>query len=254
MLAGQEAVMKRILAPALLILVVAVGGARAGVDVSFGGDVAIGDDANLFFSISSRHYDRDPRVVEDWGRRYFHDPDDLAVAMFLGGHCDNGPEYFFNLRKQGLGWFEISNRCRVPADVYFLPVTRDPGPPYGNAYGHWKKHKKDRKHAVVLSDADIRNLVAVRMAHEYYGVPVDVAMQWRSSGRDVRTVMNDEYRKRHTRHTTKSVSDHGDDDHGHGHKDDGDQNKGQGTGQGTGKDNSAKSHGKGNGNGNKGGK
>jgi len=235
--------MKRIFAPALLILVLAVGGARAGVDVSFGGDVAIGDDANLFFSISSRHYDRDPRVVEDWGRRYFHDPDDLAVAMFLGGHCDNGPEYFFQLRQQGLGWFEISNRCRVPADVYFLPVTHDPGPPYGNAYGHWKKHKKDPKHAVVLNDDDIRRLVAVRMAHEYYRVPVDVAMQWCSSGYDIRRVMNGEYRQRHSGGGKDSGKHHGDDDNGKGEK----NKNGKSENGKSGKSN-------GNGNGNKGGK
>jgi hypothetical protein len=188
---------KQIFAFALISLVLAGGIARAGVDVAFGADVKVGDDASLFLSISSRYFDRDQRVIDDWGRRYFPDPDDLAVALFLSRHCDKGPEYAFDLRKQGLGWFEISNRCQVPLDVYLLPVDRDPGPPYGKAYGHWKKYRHDRKYVVVLDDNDIRNLVAVRMAHEYYGVPVDVAMQWRSSGRDIRSLMTGQYRERH---------------------------------------------------------
>lgn len=220
--------MKRIPVVALFILVMAVGSARAGTDVSFGAAVPVGDDANLFLSISSRYFDRDQRVIADWGRRFYPDPDDLAVALFLSRHCDKDPEFFFGLRQQGLGWFEISNRCRVPVDVYFVPVARDPGPPYGKAYGHWKKYKHDRKHVVVLDDGDIRNLVAVRMVHEYYGVPVEVAMQWRSTGHDVRKVMNSEYRQRHTEKGARGA---GDDERGKDRKDHQNQkNKGKGKG------------------------
>jgi hypothetical protein len=202
--------LKRTIAFALLSLVLTAGAAPAGGDVDFGANVQVGDDSNLFFSISSRYFGRDQRDVEDWGRRYYPDPDDLAVALFLSRHCDNGPEFAFNLRQQGMGWFEISNRCRVPVEVYFLPIDRDPGPPYGRAYGHWKKYRHDHKYVMVLDDADIRNLVAVRMAHEYYGVPIDVAMRWRSSGRDIRSLMAGEYRERHAKK-------HGGDDRGKGH-------------------------------------
>lgn len=171
--------------------------AAAGVDVAFGADVPVGDDARLFFSISSRYFDRDVRAVEDYSRRYYPNPDDLSVALFLSSHCDRSPEWFFSLRKEGLGWFEIGNRCRVPFDSWFVPVSQDPGPPYGKAYGYWKKHKKNPKTRVVLTDADCRNLVAVRVAHEYYGVPVRTAMEWRASGTRVDRVMAGEYRKRH---------------------------------------------------------
>ncbi len=85
----------------------------------------------------------------------------------------------------------------IPVDAYFVTVKRDPGPPYGKAYGYWKKHKHDRGTKMVLADVDVRNLVAVRMAHEYYGVPVEVAMEWRSGGRNLADVMSDEYQKRH---------------------------------------------------------
>ena len=85
----------------------------------------------------------------------------------------------------------------VPVGAWFVPVQGDPGPPYGKAYGHWKKHKRNPKAAVVLVDADIRNLVAVRVIHEYYGVPVKAAMEWRASGRDLRNLVSDEYHRRH---------------------------------------------------------
>lgn len=189
--------MKRISALCLLVLLGVAGAAGAGVDVSFGANVPVGDDGNLFVSISSRYFDREPRVVEDWHRRYYPDPDDLAVALFLSRHCDQDPEFIFNLRKKGVGWFEISNRCRVPVDAYFVTVRRDPGPPYGKAYGHWKKHKRDRNYVMVLSDDDVRHLVGARMIHDYYGVPYETAMKWRAKDRDVRVIMAREYRQRH---------------------------------------------------------
>ena len=180
--------------------------ARAGIDIDFGANVPLGDDANLFFSISSRYFDRDVRVVQDWNR-YFPRPDDLAVALHLSRYCDRGPDFFVSLRRAGVGWLEISNRCNVSPDVFFVPVERDPGPPYGKAYGYWRKHQHDPRARVVLSDREVRDLVAVRMAHEYYGVPVETAMDWRRSGRDVRRVMVGEYKGRHDK--AKGGGDHG---------------------------------------------
>lgn len=231
--------MKRICLLSLLTLLTCAGAAVAGVDIDFGAAAPVGDDGNLFVSISSRYFGREPRQVEDWQRRYYPDPDDLAVALFLSGHCDKGPEYTFNLRRQGVGWFEIANRCRVPVDVFFVPIGYDPGPPYGHAYGHWKKHKHDRAHVMVLDDDDIRHLVAARMIHEYYGVPFETAMKWGATDRDIRVVMAHEYRERHGKGGGRDVGGRekgrdGDDadDHRHG-KVKGDDHKG-------GKDNSGK--------------
>ena len=79
---------------------------------------------------------------------------------------------------------------------WFVRVKGDPGPPFDEAYGNWKKHRKDPQ-AMALSDDEARSLIAVRMIHEYYDVPVDVAMDWRSSGRDLPTLMATEYERRH---------------------------------------------------------
>jgi len=199
--------MKRMTTLCLLVLLagagaalVGTGAALAGVDVYFGANAHVGDDASLFVSISSRYFGREPRVIEDWQRRYYPDPDDLAVALFLSSNCDRDPEFFFSLRKQGVGWFEIANRCHVPVKVFFLSLESDPGPPYGNAYGHWRKYRRDHRHVMALSDDDIRHLVGARMIHEYYGVPLETAMTWRAGAHDVRSVMAREYRQRHGGH------------------------------------------------------
>ena len=169
----------------------------AGIDIDLGVAAKIDDRTDLYFSISSRYFDQDRETVSYWGARY-RDPDDLAVVLFIRRHSGRSLDELYALRQQrGLTWWEIAVRFGVPAEAWFVPVERNPGPPYGKAYGHWKKHKHDRRTPVVLSDADLRNLVAVRMVHEYYGVSVDIAMEWRSEGRDLRLLMTDEYKKRH---------------------------------------------------------
>ncbi len=174
---------------------VLVGGqpASAGLDVDLGASVRVGDDTDLFVNISSRYFGRDSRMVADMGTRY-SDPDDLSVALFLAHRSRRDPVEIWRLRERGLSWWDIGMRFNIPADAWFVAVRRRPGPPYGNAYGHWKNGKNS---AYRMTDADARNLVAVRMIHEYYGVPVNVAMEWRASGQSIRTLMTREYRHRH---------------------------------------------------------
>ncbi len=202
--------------------------AQAGVDVNFGANVHAGDDARLFVSITSRYFDREPRDVEGWQERCYPDPDDLAVALFLSANGDMDPDAIFALRKQGLGWFEVSQRCHVPVVAFFPAVARDPGPPYGKAYGHWRKYRRDHRHVMKLNDEEIRHLVGAQVIRDYYGVPLETAMKWRSSGRDVRSVMVREYRSRHGGREGKGEDKaeggkgdkpRGDDDKPHGHDD-----------------------------------
>lgn len=176
----------------------------AGVDVDFGANIRIDDNTNLFFNISSRYFDRDRVVVDRWGPR-FTNPDDLAVFFFLAQQSGRSPDVIFALRRQGLNWWEVGVRVGVPMDAWFVPVQVTPGPPYGKAYGHWKKHRKHPSSRPRLSDADARNLVAVRVIHEYYGMPVDAAMRLRASGRPVDRLVVDEYDRRHSRPMHGSV-------------------------------------------------
>lgn len=207
--------------------------ARAGVDISFGANVPVGDDGNLFFSISSRYFDRDPVVINTWARRY-PNPDDLAVSLFIAQRSGKAPDFIFSLRQRGLSWYDVGTRCGVPVDAWYVPVASErPGPPYGNAYGYWKHHQRDPHYVVRLSDIDARNLVAVRMVHEYYGVSPEVAMEWRRGGDNLRTIMSREYRNRHGKHGPEGARGHDrddrhDDDNGHGH--------GHGNGHGHGHD------------------
>jgi len=205
------------LGAALATTLAASPAARAGFDVDFGAAVRVNDDTDLYFAISSRYFDRDRREVDHWGRRC-DDPDDLAVALFIGRHSGRSLNEIFDLRHRGRTWWEIGVRFGIPADAWFVPVRRDPGPPYGKAYGHWKKRGRDERRTLVLSDRDARNLVAVRVMHEYYGVSAELAMEWRSGGTDLSVLVSDQYRERHHVSKDKGKSKHESHDHpGHGH-------------------------------------
>jgi hypothetical protein len=179
--------------------------AKAGVDINFGASVQLNDRSDLYFSISSNYFNRDRDTLERWGAQ-FRDPDDLAVALFISGHSERALGEIWKLRHQRrMTWWEISAHYGMSIDVWFVNVKHDPGPPYGKAYGHYKKHKQKHKqkhkhddHAtIVLTDFDVRNLVAVRVAHEYYGVSIETAMEWRIDGTNLRDLMSDQYEKRH---------------------------------------------------------
>lgn len=172
------------------------GTARAGVDIDLRANVPIGDDSQLFFGISSQYYDHDRQEVERWGRDC-RDPDDLAVLLFLARRSGRPPAELMAWRHRGLTWWQIGLRLNVPVDVWFVDVSYNPGAPYGRAYGYWRRWRHDHRRTFVLSDRQARDLVAVRMLHEYYRVDVPTAMKWRASGRDIRSLANWEYRQRH---------------------------------------------------------
>lgn len=185
-----------ILAPALLLLLAVPAPVRAGVDIDFGASVDLGDDASLYFAISSRYFERDRAAVERLSVRYEH-PDDLAVSLQIARYSGREPEAIFRLRREGLTWWEISLQLGVPSDVWFVETRRDPGPPYGKAYGYWKKHRGGREHEMALSDVEVRHLMAVRMIHEYYGISVEAAMELRAGGGHLPRLLSTEYEKRH---------------------------------------------------------
>jgi len=181
---------------AVLGMGLAVPASVAGVDVSFGMNAPIGDDGNLFFSISSQYFNRQPQTVNDWGRRY-PNPDDLAVFLQICSQTRKSPQLVDNYRSLGMSWYDIGVRIGIPVDVWYVPVAVEPGYPYAKSYKHYKKHKHDPHYAMRLSDRQVRDLVAVRMAHEYYGVAPEVAMDWRRGGSNVQVIMTREYHSRH---------------------------------------------------------
>jgi hypothetical protein len=174
---------------------IAAPASRADVDVSFGARAPVGD-GNLFFSISSRYFDRDPRIVNDWGRR-FRNPDDLAVFFYIVQHSRMSPEQVYALRMRRMPWFEVGRQAGMRFNEWYVTYNGVPGGRYARPYRYYDRYRSDPRFSARLSDKEIRDLVAVRMAHEYYGVSPQTAMDWRRNGSNVQVIMTREYRNRH---------------------------------------------------------
>ncbi len=170
--------------------------AGGGVDADLGEEFVGGDDTRLFHAIVARYFEAETADVSRLGARWT-DPDDLAVGLFVAGRAGQPPASVFDLRRRHPSWWDVGVACGLPADAWFVPVTKPPGPPYGRAYGHWQKLRDERVPLPALDDGQTRDLVAVRLLHEYFGVPVETAMSWRAGGRDVRALAVAEYRQRH---------------------------------------------------------
>jgi hypothetical protein len=95
---------------------------------------------------------------------------EIPVAFFIAQRAGVVPSRIVDLRLRGDSWWDISVRFGLGAEVFYVPVAVTPGPPYGRAFGHYRKPRK-HWNTIVLSDEDIVNLVELRFLSEHYGVP-----------------------------------------------------------------------------------
>jgi hypothetical protein len=106
---------------------------------------------------------------------------DLPVALFLS-HASGQPLHVIvNLRVGGLPWCDVFQRVHVQPDVIFVGIDRDPGSPYGKAWGHWKKHGRGSR----FSDSDISGLVGLQVGHRLVGASPYELARARGQGRTV---------------------------------------------------------------------
>jgi hypothetical protein len=162
---------------------------NAGVTVGPGGIksfyVAIGD-----------HYRVAPQVVVDYHNRYRLADDDLAVVFFLAARAQVSPQVVIDLRLGRRSWFDIALALKLSPDIFFVPVGLErTGPPYGNAYGYYRKYGRfGNWRDFHPADREIVDLVNLRFMSEYHGrAPEDIILL-RERGRTF-TAIHDEFGK-----------------------------------------------------------
>jgi len=170
--------------------------AGLGVDVDLGIGSTTGND-DLYFRINAHYFDRDPNYVYATAKRLRVPDVELPIVLFLSAHSKKDVDFILQLHNRGLSWWDVSLRIGIPVSVYFYDLPYDPGPPYGKAYGHWKKHKRNSAHRIILTDREMYDLVSLQVACNYYGLPQRDVMRLRSEGRDFKVILSDEYRHRH---------------------------------------------------------
>ena len=168
-----------VLVSSLVTLAPSLGADRAFAQTAFSVSAHIGD----FHVAVANYYQVPEREVIVIRERRIPD-DEIPVALFIARHAGVPWTRVVDMRLRGASWWDISVRLGVSPDVYYIPVAVAPGPPYGRALGHYKNKHRKQWSTIVLSDADVVNLVELRFLSEHYHVAPERIIEMRGRDRD----------------------------------------------------------------------
>jgi hypothetical protein len=135
-------------------------------DFLFGMD-QVHNDTQYFLNLAVSNYGYQRPVLEPLLPRVRYVESDLPVLLYLQQASGWPLANLVELRAQGSSWSVIFTRVGVPQAVLFEGIPEDPGPPYGNAWGYWKKNPR----GVRLADREVCDLVRIQMASRWVGAP-----------------------------------------------------------------------------------
>lgn len=134
-----------------------------------------------FYLAIGDHYKAPEKEVLIVKKRGIPD-DDLPVVFFLSKRAGVSPGVIIDLHLGGKSWMDITFHYGLTAAIYYVEVKEVKGPPYGKAYGHFKKKPKKGWKTIKLADADIVNFVNLRFLSEHYGHSPGEIISMRSKG------------------------------------------------------------------------
>jgi hypothetical protein len=153
----------------------------------------ITNDDQLLLHLAVGDYGYSRREIEPVLPRIRSVEDDLPIVLFLAAASGKSVEFIVGLRSESLPWSAVFGRAGVSQDLLFVGIDRDPGPPYGKAWGHWKKNPKK----LALSDDDIRGLVTVQTGRRLTGLSALDIARAQGQGKSVAVVVADKKGRPH---------------------------------------------------------
>jgi hypothetical protein len=149
---------------------------------------------NLQLNFLYADYDADPAFLQR--EVAYVGEADLLVALHLARACHMDVDVIVGRRRAGMSWDRITRQCHKDASVYFVDIPDGvSGPPYGRAYGHWKKHPKGD---LALTDAEVREFVLVQALAGHCGVPVAEIVRRRAAGENPKAIAKSQNRSEDT--------------------------------------------------------
>src|SRR6185437_6508919 len=129
-------------------------------------------------------------------------PDEVPVAFYVAQRARVSPTVVVDLRRRGVSWADIALHFHFGPDIYYF----QDGPPYGKAYGYWKKHPP--------RDAEVIDAVNVHFLSEYHHVAPDLVRTERSRRGNYAVVAGD-FEAKSRKNDDRGKHEEG--AHGHGH-------------------------------------
>lgn len=135
--------------------------ARASVFYDMTLNLGLGDDQRIFLNVTNDYFAPPPAVATALIQRSPSPVDDFPVVLLLARASKRSPDEILRLRLDYLPWSDIMFRLNISPSVLFAGIDRDPGPPYGKAWGYWKKHPREK---MVIRDRDVVGLAKLQVA------------------------------------------------------------------------------------------
>jgi hypothetical protein len=175
-----------LLSPILLAGFMAIE-SRADVNVGISADR---DGIKEFHLSIGTHYGVRQVDVEKVRARSLPD-DEMAVVFFLSNRLEMSPIFLVDLRLSGRSWMEITLKYGLSPEIYFVKFASDPGPPYGKAWGHYKKTPRKKWHQIQLGDMDIINLVNLKFLAEKHQCSPEKIVRMKKQGKSFSNMHGD---------------------------------------------------------------
>lgn len=151
--------------------------------VDIGISIADGELQSFYLAVSN-HYRIPGKELVAVKERYRLRNEELPVVYHLAARAHVKPSAIIDLRLSHMSWLDISFRCGLTPEIFFVPLTVEKaGPPYGKAYGYYKKYSRNKEwKKIVLSDSDVVDLVNLRFISEYHKIAPDKVIEMRGQG------------------------------------------------------------------------
>lgn len=107
---------------------------------------------------------------------------ELPVVGLVAAQLTVTPERVVDLRLAGRSWIDLTVELGGGPEIFYVPFARDPGPPYGKAWGHYKKTPREKWRAIRLTDAEVIDLANVHLCARQYALTPDRVVQLRRGG------------------------------------------------------------------------
>lgn len=176
-----------ILAVLLFVLTMSAITVHAGVDIGLSADK---DGLKSFYLAIGEHYVTYDKEIQTIRRLNIPD-EELPLVFFISGRAGVSKNEIIKLRVGGSSWMDICLHFGLTADIFYVPVKGNPGPPYGKAYGHYKNKNKKEWKDIRLTDAEIIDFVNLKFLSEHYGYSPDEIIKMRSKGKSFIDINSD---------------------------------------------------------------
>jgi hypothetical protein len=201
----------------LALAFAAPAGASAFHDVT--SDLGLSDDQRIFLNVTNDYFAPPPAVAAALVRRCPSPADDYPVLLLLARASKRSPDDILRQRLDYLSWSDIMFRLNISPAVLFAGIDRDPGPPYGKAWGYWKKHPRER---LVIRDRDLVGLAKLQVAAGRHRVSPYTLIAERNKGVTIEHFVAEKNRGKYPKAKAAKKKgkgpskDHGGKPHGHG--------------------------------------